>query len=84
MSLLMGITSFIAVLLLLALGGLLSGMAGGSDTSGFFSVSGIMLLIVPIVYAVIGFIYGLVAALICNLAAKMCGGLVVRVHTLPF
>jgi hypothetical protein len=84
MALLMSITALLTLLVFMSFSSIIGGMAGGTDVSGLFAIGGIMLVIVPIVYGIIGFIYGIFAALIYNLAAKMCGGLVLRVQTTQF
>lgn len=84
MALLMAITALLIALAFMVLGGLIGAVAGGSEALQMLTGGGIMLVILPIIYGIIGFIYGMIAAVIYNLAAKMCGGLVVKVQTSSF
>ena len=61
-----------------ALFGMIGAVAGAGDgPEGFAAIlfGGAALIILPIVYAVIGFIGGMIAALIYNVVAGLVGGI---------
>jgi hypothetical protein len=83
--LLMGLIAAVPAGLIIMLGSLFAGAAGGSAESagvGAMGVgSGLMVMIgVPIVYGVFSFIFGLIYALIINLVLGMAGGLELELH----
>jgi hypothetical protein len=79
-ALLMAITIFLILLMVMALIGTIGGLIGDTEVLRGLAGGGITLVIAPIIYGIFGFFYGIIAALIYNLAAKIGGGLVVRVQ----
>jgi hypothetical protein len=75
------ITTLLYAILILMFGGMLVAAAGDNDLMDAIVGGGMMLLVLgPIVAGMVGFLYGMVAALLYNLAAKMGGGLVIKVQ----
>jgi hypothetical protein len=79
-ALLMAITIFLILLMVMALIGTIGGLIGDTEVLQGLAGGGIKLVIAPIISGIFGFFYGIIAALIYNLAAKIGGGLVVRVQ----
>lgn len=79
-ALLMAITIFLILLMVMALIGTIGGLIGDTEVLQGLAGGGITLVIAPIISGIFGFFYGIIAALIYNLAAKIGGGLVVRVQ----
>tara|TARA_B100001094_G_scaffold329274_1_gene391656 strand:- start:638 stop:928 length:291 start_codon:yes stop_codon:yes gene_type:complete len=67
---------FIILLLLTVLGGILGGLIGDVAMLGGMAGGGIIMLILgPLIYGVLAWIFTLIYALILNLALKWIGGL---------
>jgi hypothetical protein len=70
----------IAALIFMAFGAMISGF-GGHQAAGIAGVMGIaMLIILPIMYGVIGFIIGAIGAALYNLIASIVGGIEIDVE----
>ena len=76
-----GIFAILAIPVIL-LGAMFSHQEAGSAAIGTVG-SIIIAILVPIVYAVFGFIGGVIAAAIYNLIAKLTGGIEFEVRNLP-
>jgi hypothetical protein len=69
----------IAALIFMAFGAMLSGFGG--QAAGIAGMMGIaMLIVLPILYGVIGFIIGAIAAALYNLIASIVGGIEIDVE----
>lgn len=70
----------LAGLLFLLFGSMMSGIAGAENGGMLAAVGGAMgVVLLPILYAVIGFIGGVLQAFVYNLAARFVGG--IRIET---
>jgi hypothetical protein len=64
---------FVPLFLILSLAGAASGAKGATAVPFIFS--GVFVIFLPIIYAVLGFIGGVIAAFVYNLVAKWTGGI---------
>lgn len=87
---LMGVVSLLVAIPygLIIIGISLLGAAGARGDSGF-AVGGLgivggiaIMIILPIIYAIVGFIVGAISALVYNIFAGMVGGIEIEVETL--
>ena len=63
---------------------LVAKLGGGGSEAAYVGVGlGAFIVIGLILSGLLGFIYGLIAALVYNLAARMCGGIVLKLKALP-
>ena len=72
------IITFIIVLLFFLLGGLLGGVLGAEAAGGAMELLGggvILVLVAPLIYGVLTWIFTIFYALVLNLALKWSGGL---------
>ena len=79
-SALMAAFGLIAALIFMLFGAMFSGLAG-HQAAGIMGIAGIaMLIFLPIMYGVIGFIAGAIGAALYNLVAGIVGGIEIEVE----
>ncbi|HMG16861.1 MAG TPA: hypothetical protein VK590_15500 [Saprospiraceae bacterium] len=70
----------VSLVIVIPIGLFISTMGGGS--SSLMPFSGMMLLAIPFIYGILGFILTAIACLIYNLIAKWTGGIEVEIETM--
>jgi hypothetical protein len=80
LALLYGIMGLIFVPIVLAVSALSAALPNQSHRPAFVLGTGFFVLLMPILYAAMGFVFGLIGALIYNLVARFVGGIEVEVE----
>jgi hypothetical protein len=76
----MAVLGVILALCFLLFGSMFASLAGNSQAAGMMAGGIFMLILLPIMYGVFGFIAGLIGAAIYNLIAGMVGGIELEVE----